>query len=77
MEVSKDSLKALRDKAGKCENSSNKKTKYDDKQKYEYLTKRNEIYESLIKQNEIQLTIPTYLIRRNSKSTGESKLSAW
>ena len=59
MEVSKDSLKARRDEAGKCENFSNKKTKYDDKQKYEYLTKRNEIYESLIKQNEIQLTIQT------------------
>ena len=44
MEVSKDSLKARRDEAGKCENSSNKKTKYGDKKKYEYLTKRNEIY---------------------------------
>ena len=43
-EVSKDSLKARRDEAGKCENSSNKKNKYGGKQKYEYLTKRNEIY---------------------------------
>ena len=59
VEVSKDSLKALRDEAGKCENSSNKKAKYDDKQKYEYLTKRNEIYESLVKQNGIQQTIQT------------------
>ena len=59
MEVSKDSLKVLRDEVGMCENSSNKKSKYDDEQKYEYLTKKNEINESLVNQNGLQQAIRT------------------
>ena len=56
-EKSKDSLKVLTDEVGMCENSSHKKSKYDDKQKYEYLIKKNKIYESLVNQNGLQQAI--------------------